>query len=174
MYYADYVTRLMTGYASIPLEPGCREIGPLHVPTRMPKSGKESAPWKMDWAVLFPDGKHAYVYERWFPMRPSSPGAAKEGYRAHFSFHYGKSNLSLRPDGIPARDKVNCPAIIRIDLDRHCPHLHFHAELPHIQQNQVAGMNIVEVDPFVFMRAVLEHRASDADFDTIMKFTVIP
>jgi hypothetical protein len=66
------------------------EIGPLHSHTKLPFS----IPWKMDWAILFPDGKYAYAKERWYLATVSAPINANCGYRQHFSFHYGMANPS--------------------------------------------------------------------------------
>ena len=166
MYYPDYVAWLNAERAKFTFDPGVVEVGPLHNPTRFPAS----PPWNMDWLIRFSDGMQAYLYERWFPMR----GSLQMGQRAAFSFHYGTVTPLTRGNGFPARDKGNHPAHIRIDLDVYGPHLHFHAELPHIGQEKVTGMVIERVNPFEFVRAVLEHRATKADFDSIMKFTVIP
>jgi len=170
MYYTDYVARLMAEHASITFEPDVMEIGPLHNPTVLPGT----PPWNMDWLIRFPDGKQAYLYERWFPMKSPPRGGATMGQRGSFSFHYGTTSSRTRRNGFPARDKSNHPAIIRIDLDKKGPHLHFHGELPHIPQAKVKGMKIEDVNPFDFVLAVLEHRTSQADFDAIMKFTVVP
>lgn len=170
MQYADYVAWLRAEYSSIALEPGCTEIGPLHNPTILPNS----PPWNMDWAVYFPDGKHAYLYERWFPVGPRLAGRVRRGSREHFSFHYGTTGPSRRLHGFPARDKVNHPAIIRIDCDKYGPHIHFGSEADHIAQNRIHGMKITDVNPFEFMRSVLNHRKTGDDFSALMKFTVIP
>lgn len=166
MYYTAYVAWLTAEHASLTFEPGVVEVGPSHSPTRPPAA----PPWNMDWLIRFPDGMQAYIYERWFPMK----GSSRIGERGAFSFHYGTVTPLVRRNGFPARDKVNHPAHIRIDLDHNGPHLHFHAELPHIGQDKVQGMSIENVDPFDFVRAVQEHRATKADFDSIMKFTVLP
>ncbi len=170
MYYADYVAWLKAEHASITFQPGVTEIGPLHNPTVLPGV----PPWNMDWLVKFPDGKQVYLYERWRPRRSPSPSTPMLGERFAFSFHYGTSTPLRRLNGFPARDKTNHPAIIRIDLDLYGPHLHFHGELPHIQQANVRGMTIGDVGPFDFIRAVLKHRETGADFDAIMNFTVVP
>ena len=171
MNFALYATQFQVKHSRISLEPGCIEIGPILAPTR-----PNSPPWKMDWAVFFPDSKVAYLYERWsqVPWTPGCPplsGAARRGYRKHFSFHYGPTNPIKGPSGIPLRDKQNYPAAIRIDVDKWCPHIHFHGEA-HIAQSRVTGLKIEEVDPFDFMRAVLQHRSSTTDFDAIMNFRV--
>ena len=166
MYYADYVAWLSAEHASFTFEPGVVEVGPLLNPTRLPAS----PPWNMDWQIKFPDGTQAYLYERWFPVK----GSLRFGQRNAFSFHYGSATPLLRRNGFPARDKANHPAHIRIDLDVYGPHLHFHGELPHIGQEKVQGIIIEKVDPFDFVRAVQQHRSTKADFDAIMKFTVVP
>jgi hypothetical protein len=125
----------------------------------------------MDWAILFPDGKYAHLKERWYPATISAPRSSNWGYRKHFSFHYGMANPSKDSRGIPLPDRINFRPIIRIDHDRWGPHLHFDGE-DHIQQIRVQGMTIDDADPFDFMRAVLEHRATNANFDAVMKFQV--
>lgn len=170
MYFSDYLPRLVADHASIGREAGSIEDGPLVRPTRA-----NSPPWNMDWIVRFPDGKHAYLYERWLPD-PASPrvGGVHMGARRVFSFHYGPTPTATRKNGFPARDKANYPAIIRIDNNQFGPHLHFHSEEPHISQVKVNGLNISDLQPCDFMRAVLEHRSTGVDFDEIMKFKVIP
>ena len=171
MHYTDYVAWLKEQRAQIVFESGVVEVGPRHNPTRPPGA----PPWNMDWWIKFPDGMHAYLYERWFPMSSLSRGATV-GRRSAFSFHYGTAGNKIRPNGWPAREKSGHPAILRIDLDPKGPHLHFHGEEPHIMQNKVEGMHIEKTDPFNFVRAVLEYRKHQGriDFDVIMKFTVIP
>jgi hypothetical protein len=92
--------------------------------------------------------------------------------RMHFSFHYGTTGTNFRANGFPARDKAKHPAIIRIDKDAYGPHIHFHDEADHIPQSRIDGMIIEKVDPFDFVRAVLQHRKTNEDFDSIMKFKV--
>lgn len=167
MNFTRYAIQFQEKHSLISLEQDCIEIGPVLVPTR-----PNSPPWKMDWAVLFSDSKYAYLYERWSPVRSHMLGAARLGFRRHFSFHYGPTNPLKGTMGIPLRDKGNYPAVIRIDVDRWCPHIHFHNEADHISQTRVVNLTIEDVDPFDFMRAVLQHRSSKADFDAIMNFKV--
>jgi hypothetical protein len=126
----------------------------------------------MDWAVFFPDGMHAKLQERWYPVGRRLAGRVLKGYREHFSFHYGPTNAHRDSEGFPVRDKVGHPAIIRIDRDKYGPHIHFHDEADHIPQSRVAGMIIDDADMFDFVRAVLEFRRSGRGFDDIMGFTV--
>lgn len=165
-YYSDYVAWLTAERAKLTFEAGVVERGPIHSPTCFPSS----PPWNMDWLIRFDDGMQAYLYERWFPMK----GFPQKGERRAFSFHYGTISPLTRRNGFPAPDKKDHPAYIRIDLDRHGPHLHFHGELPHIEQAKVTGMVIEKVDPFDFVRAVQQYRVTQSDFDSIMKFTVLP
>jgi hypothetical protein len=170
MNFPDYVTWLKTQRSLITFEPGCTHIGPLYGATALP----DSPPWKMDWAVLFPnDNKFAYVYERWIQIPGRLAGIGNLGYRQHFSFHYGPANPRRDKLGIPKRDGVHYPPTIRIDLDKYNPHIHFRGE-DHLQQTRIVGMAIANSDPFTFMKAVIEHRKAHADFDTILKFEVIP
>ncbi len=63
------------------------------------------------------------------------------------------------------------PAVIRIDQDADWrgPHLHFDGE-DHIAQSRVKNLRISDVDPFLFIRAVMEHRRSGDRFDNILRF----
>jgi hypothetical protein len=167
MYFFQYAAWLRAQHAAIQVDPAWTEIGPRHRPTRIPVS----PPWSMDWAIRFPDGYYAYVYERWFPSGLFKPGSSREGRREHFSFHYGPTNPVFKPNGIPERDKINYPAIIRIDRDRRSPHMHFHGE-QHIEQTRVSGFTIEDADPFAFIQAVLDYRAAKGDFDVLLKFKV--
>ena len=169
MNYAEYVTWLNAQHSLIMLESGCHEIGPIYGCTGRP----DSPPWKMDWAVIFPDNYFAYLYERWIQIPGRLAGLGKMGFRQHFSLHYGEANPTRDRLGIPKRDNVRYPATIRIDHDKYNPHLHFRGE-DHIQQNRVVGMTITNSDPFTFMQAVLEHRKTQASFDAILKFEVNP
>jgi hypothetical protein len=168
MYYSDYAAWLRDNHVLLAVEPGCNEIGPRYNPTQFPNS----PPWNMDWVIYFPDKKHVYLYERWFPIGPLVAGRTKKGYRKHFSFHYGTTGPINPKTGFPLRDKDNHPAIIRIDSDAYGPHIHFHGELPHIPQSQVDGMLISDADPFEFVKHVLKHRKTGEDFDLLMNFTV--
>ncbi len=170
MLFPDYAAWLHRGYAAFQVDPAWIEIGPNYGPTVPPNS----PPWNMDWAIKFPDGYYAYVYERWHGSGVRGLSMPRWGSRKHFSFHYGPANTSLKPNGIPERDKINYPAIIRIDCDKRGPHLHFHSEDDHILQHRVRGMIIQDSDPFDFMRSVIEHRNTGRDFDSILKFTVTP
>jgi hypothetical protein len=169
MHYTDYGRRLLVEHATFAIEPAWVEIGPLHNPTILPSS----PPWNMDWAILFPDGKYAYAKERWYPASISRPRGANWGHRQHFSFHYGTANPARDSRGIPLPDNIHFPAVIRIDKDQWGPHLHFGGE-NHIPQTRIQGMTIEDADPFDFMRAVLEHRTTGANFDAVMNFQVTP
>jgi len=171
MRYPEYVVWLKEQYAKIVFEPDVvEEIGPRHNPVRFPGS----PPWNMDWWIKFNDGKHAYLYERWFPMSSLSRGSTV-GRRGAFSFHYGTLGNKVRPTGWPAREKSGHPAILRIDLDPKGPHIHFNGEEPHIMQDKVKGMRIEDTSPFDFVNAVLSYRKNQGqiDFDAIMNFTVV-
>jgi hypothetical protein len=168
MIFFQYAAWLKSERAAFQVDPAWSEIGPNYRPTRYPAS----PPWNMDWAIRFPDGYYAYVYERWYPAGQYVSGQPQRGYRKHFSFHYGPANPVLKPSGIPERSDL-FPAIIRIDCDRWGPHLHFLGQ-DHIDQASVDGMTIQDVCPFQFMRAVLEHRTTRASFDQIFRFAVKP
>ena len=162
MRYAEYDSWLQGEYSKITLEPNCIEAGFLR-PTVTPNK----PPWQMKWAVIFGDGKYFCAIENW-PSRSVKFGGA--GYREHFSFHYGIANLARDSDGIPLRSP-DYPAIFRIDQDRNGPHIHFGGK-DHIGQDRVDGFTISDAEPFQFVQAVLQHRATGGSFDKIMQFTV--
>jgi hypothetical protein len=106
--------------------------------------------------------------ENWY-RRGSNLGGG--GYRNAFSFHYGPANPSKDSEGIPLHSEAH-PAIIRIDQDdRIGPHIHYGGE-DHIPQARVRNLRISDVDPFQFIRAVVEHRQSGERFDKILGFMV--
>jgi hypothetical protein len=174
MYYLDYVRWLSAEHSKIVLDPGAIEVGPLHNYTQTPSS----PPWNMDWLVRFSDAHHAYLKERWWPETIASHRSANFGYRKHFSFHYGPTNPATDAKGYPVRDPGKFPPIFRIDCDKHGAnkaHIHMHGNR-HIYQNRIQGFIIKTADPFDFMKAVLEYRATQSirDFDAILGFRVLP
>ena len=170
MHYFDYVRRLLAEHATLVFEEGAVELGPFHNPSLAPSA----PPWNMDWLIKFHDAHHIQIKERWFPEIVSAPRTANLGYRKHFSFHYGTTNPATDRRGFPLRDPLNFPPILRIDCDRHGPHIHLHGN-DHILQNRVQGLTITAADPFGFVRAVMNHRANAArGLDDIMGFKVLP
>jgi hypothetical protein len=171
MLFTDYEKWLHEQYAKIVLGPQAVkagsyvEAGPYCDPTILPNE----PPWKMEWAVIFADGMSLRVTENWFKRKPMARGF---GFRQHFSFHYGPANPTCDPHGIPIRSDAY-PAIIRVDCDRHGPHLHYQGD-DHIPQSRVKKFRISDAEPFAFVRAVLEHRATGSEFHKILKFEVIP
>jgi hypothetical protein len=165
MRFHEYEDWLEREHAAIEteLEPGCVQVGPFLTPTEYP----DSPPWKMEWAVIFPDGNFFRVTENWFARTTS---LIRRGERKHFSFHYGPANPLRDAEGLPVRSQ-NYPAIFRADCDRHSPHLHFAGE-DHVGQGRVAGLRIDQLEPFDFARAILKYRATGDGFDTILKFKV--
>jgi hypothetical protein len=89
----------------------------------------------------------------------------------HFAFHYGESNPTCDATGFPMKDEALYVTTFRIDTDAYGPHIHFHGE-NHLFQNRVEGLVISDAEPFIFVQAVLRHRSTGEDFDTIMGFTV--
>ena len=165
MRFAEYETWLSGQVDSLVLESGSIQIGPYTTPTVAPNK----PPWDMEWTVLFRDGMYFRVVEHWY-RRSSALGG--HGYRKTFSFHYGPTNPRKDDEGIPfPSDRF--PAMIRIDLDVDWrgPHIHFNGE-DHILQGRVKNLRISDVEPFEFIRAVMQHRASGETFDKIMQFTV--
>jgi hypothetical protein len=144
----------------------CEHIGPYVTPTVTP----DRPPWKAEWTVLFGDGFYFRVVENWYRRSANLGG---RGVRKAFSFHYGPTNPVRDDEGTPLYSD-DYQAIIRIDLDTdgRSAHLHYDGD-DHIPQMRVQNLRISEVDPFRFIRAVVEHRSNHQSFDKIMGFTVI-
>ena len=164
MHYADYEQWLKREHSLIALDPKWVEVGPFLTPTISPNK----PPWQMEWAIIFDDGLFFRVTENWF-KRKSLGG---RGLRYHHSFHYGPANPQRSTEGIPNRSPAY-PAIIRVDVDRRGPHLHYGGN-DHVPQSKVHGLDISNADPFIFAKAIIEHRQTGKDLAAIMKFTVTP
>lgn len=137
------------------LEPGSIECnnGPIITAKGQPKQ----APWVAEWAVIFSDRKYFRVKECFNRMGHPHSGA---GYREHCSFHYGSAHPKLDPEGYPETRAADTPdADLRIDIDKHNPHIHVGSPL-HIPQSRVDGYSIQDADMMQFLRAVIEHRRS--------------
>jgi hypothetical protein len=105
----------------------------------------------MDWAVLFNDGYFVRVKETYRPLPKSEAGE-----RDHLSYHYGLAHAAKDSRGIPRIQGAPKP-VLRIDVDRHPPHIHMNGE-DHIEQARVKGYIIKDADMVNFLRAVIEHR----------------
>jgi len=118
-----------------------------------------SAPWKSDWAVRFPDGKYFRVKETYRRLKAPNAGL---GIRNHFSFHYGTAHAESDDKGFPKIDRNLIPpppvADLRIDIDQSLiPHIHVNSE-EHLGQDRVEGFQIEDADMFAFVEAVRDHR----------------
>jgi hypothetical protein len=142
------------------------ELGPYITPTRPPKP----PPWQLRWAILFSDATHLFITENWWPCPAPHQSL---GYRKHFAFHYGMTGVLRDELGFPDREETGYGTILRIDVDRHCPHIHFKGE-DHIQQHRVKGLDIQKTDPFLFVSAVREHKQTGKPLEEILRFEVEP
>jgi len=131
------------------LEAGCTECCPFLGATQRPMT----APWTMDWAVLFNDGYYVRIKENYRALPKSNAGE-----RDHFSYHYGLQHTVKDSRGIPKTQGAPKP-VLRIDVDRNPPHIHMNGE-DHIEQARVKGYIIKNADLVQFLRAVIEHRKS--------------
>jgi len=165
MRFSEYELWLAKQAVNTSFEEGCVHIGPYATPTVEPNK----PPWDFEWTVLFKDGHYLRVVEHWY-RRGSHLGGG--GYRKTFSFHYGPANPSRSTEGVPVPSDAY-PAILRIDSDDDWrgPHLHLDGE-DHIHQSRVKNLRISDIDPFDFIKAVMEHRKSGEKFEKIMSFTV--
>jgi hypothetical protein len=173
--WPEYLKRFEEQYDALKndlLKPGAIECngGPVLRPSLI--RGSQQAPWKAEWAVLFPDGNYFRVKECFNRKGYPNSGA---GIREHFSFHYGKAHPNLSPDGYPdTRAKDTPVADLRIDTDFHRdPHIHVNSE-EHLTQNRVIGYSIQDADMFKFLEAVRDHRKNKDAITELLNIKVIP
>jgi hypothetical protein len=143
--------------------------GPLVKPTDMRHPNE--APWRVDWAVVYPNGKYFRVKESF--RRYGFPQGS--GKREHFSFHYGVPHPDCDARGFPkSRPDDNPPlADLRIDLDKDLkPHIHVHSG-EHIYQDRVVGFDIENADKVLFLEAVIQHRKTGVPLTELLKIKVL-
>jgi hypothetical protein len=168
MLFEEYSAWLWTEHSKFTIDPRWIECGPFCTPT-IPISNKP--PWQMEWCIKFPDGTHVVVRENYTPMKRLH---APRGYRKDFAFHYGSTPPTCHADGIPVRVRNGAyPPILRIDSDPNIPpHIHFGGE-DHILQPRVKGLDIPNANVFDFVKAVIEHKATQKRLDELLGFEVI-
>jgi hypothetical protein len=124
-------------------------------------------PWIVDWAILYPDGKHIRVKETYRPM--AHPLYA-QGERKHFCFQYG-ATTARDAKGMP-RTASDRDTLIRIDCDQFGPHMHY-AGKSHIKQDALAGSFVIDkIELFEFIEAVDTHRQSNCPMEEILFFSM--
>ena len=158
------------------LEQGATECngGPLLRPTdvRYPKQ----APWRAEWAIIYPDGKYFRVKELFRPVKNSRKVVGKHGERECFCFHYGNAHPELDPKGYPKTDRASGPPPADLRIDLHAdqkPHIHV-GTVEHIYQERVTGIKIADSGMFDFLAAVVEHRKSGKPLTDILQIAVLP
>jgi hypothetical protein len=138
-----------------------------------------SAPWRAEWAVIYPDGYYFRVKECFKPIGAAS---SRPGEREHFSFHYGRAHPELDRQGYPkTQPSTNPPdADLRIDIDsrpdidgRLRPHIHVGSR-EHLWQNRVQGYDIEKASMVDFLIAVRQHRKTKEALTDLLKITVLP
>lgn len=165
--FTEYVAWFQAELVKVPDDPDVSCIGPILRPT----SSQGPVPWKLDWALLFQDGNYLRITENYRPL-PRTRGFPR-GERDHFSFHFGKDPGPRDARGFPRRVLNDPGTILRIDLDRRGPHIHFAGD-NHIPQSRVEGMIIESFDLFVFLAAVQNHYKTGKGLDEILGFKVVP
>lgn len=128
------------------------------------------APWRIDWAVIYPNGKYFRVKESF--RRYGSPSGS--GRREHLSFHYGKPHPEFDALGYPKSRPADNPPVadLRIDIDKDLkPHIHVKS-IEHIYQDRVVGYDIENADMIVFLEAVIQHRKNGVPLTELLKIEV--
>jgi len=90
--------------------------------------------------------------------------------RVSFAYHYGPI-VQTGSHGLPEYDAKD-PVDIRIDNSRSHVHLHFGAPGIHHPQSAVKGLQLDELGPFDFLRAIFKHRSSGRSLDEVFGFRV--
>jgi hypothetical protein len=131
-----------------------------------------SAPFGVDWAVLFEDGNYFRVKETFNRMGRPRVGM---GVREHFSYHYGRAHPNVDAEGFPLTQEHDTPvANLRIDVDRRLdPHIHVNST-DHIPQTRVSGYTIRDADMIAFLKAVIRHRKTKEPLHEILQITILP
>jgi hypothetical protein len=152
--YVKDFTELYDSLKTELLETGCVECGPFLQPKE--RKYPASAPFGVDWAVIYQDGHYFRVKESFNRMGRPQAGLGK---REHFSYHYGVAHTDQDADGFPlTQDPATPPAHLRVDVDgRLDPHIHILTE-DHIPQARVSGYSIANADIETFLQAVAKHR----------------
>jgi hypothetical protein len=152
------------------LESGSQECGPIL--EAKDRKYPASAPFGVDWAVIYGDGKYFRVKEAWNRVGHPPIGG---GVRSHFSYHYGDAHPRRDADGFPLTQEPDTPdADLRIDMDSTLvPHIHINSP-DHIPQNRVQGYSISDASMVDFLRAVIRHRKTQEPLHDLLKITVIP
>lgn len=173
MFWRDYVDWFTGHYDVLKvdlLEQGSMECGPIL--EAKDRKYPASAPFGMDWAIIYSDGKYLRVKEAYNRMGRPNIGA---GVREHFSYHYGVAHPERNADGFPLTQAPNTPAAeLRIDMDRRRdPHIHLNSE-EHIPQERVQGYSIKDADMIEFLKAVAKHRQTKEPLPKLLNITVLP
>lgn len=146
------------------IDPGFTVVGPFTDALGNP----DSAPWRSDFAIVYPNGMYIRVSENYRPL-PKRHGGG--GCLELFSYHYGPCTTARDSDGFPLFSKR---FELRIDTDRrHKRHIHY-LKKNHIPEARLTGLDFDSIDPFEFIRAVEEHRKSLKPLHEILGFNVEP
>jgi len=162
--FDDYEAWFESEEELLSLEPGFDVKGPNLLCLGKPGT----APWQLDWAIIFNDGKYLRVTVNYCQLKKNFKG---QGKRQYFSFHYGDCSSDRDEDGFP---EFLPQADLRIDIDEVSQkHIHYDSE-DHVSEVRVKGLDFDAISPFGFIRAVLEHRKTRKALHEILGFTVEP
>ena len=147
MDYNQFKAWFEQNYAQLALPQDCTEIQRT---TELPGS---AVIWTFRWCLKFADGKYLQIKEHY-----TKQSGLLDSRRSHFTYHYGPI-VREQPDGIPEGSHED-PVDIRIDTSGGSVHMHHGASEPHYGQDRVDGLDMLKLDMFKFVGAVLKHRAS--------------
>ena len=162
--FAEYEAWIEAGCNATRIDPGCSVVGPALDPLGDP----DSPPWSLDFAIIYPGQMYIRIGE-YYRQLPRSAGGG--GCLQYFSYHYGSFSGAVDRDGFPVMVKQ---FELRVDIDRwHTRHIHYQNE-DHIPEDRLPGLDFSAIDPFVFIRAVEEHRGTKKQLHEILGFRVEP
>jgi hypothetical protein len=137
----------------------CKVQEPDWEPLRVPLS------WTVEMFLEFDDNNHIHIWESHDKF-----AGLYDSRRIAWSYHYGEittrdehSKIVQGPPGAPLQIRIDtCSGL----------HLHYGAREPHYQQERIAGLELIDVDAFRFMKAVFRHRRSGKSLMQTLGFKI--
>lgn len=147
-------------YKTLVLPQDCKEILPLDIKVATSES------WHLRWFLEFADNKYIRVAER-YEKFAKMIGMCR---RVYVAYHYGKI-VNRDSNGLPGY-LASDPVDIRIDDSCGPIHLHYNAQNPHHPKDAVVGLDLDDMDMFMFVNGIFKHRAKKKPLDAVFKFKI--
>jgi hypothetical protein len=112
------------------------------------------------------DHKHVRIWESYAKI-----AGLQMSRRIQWSYHYGFTD-AVDEEGRALRGKPDDPLDIRIDTSGGTVHMHYQKQEPHLQQSEIEGLDLRDVQAIDFIRGVIKHRTRGDDFTKIFGFKI--